>query len=172
MLEISLTYYRYGFLGSEFLTWLWFLIANNGLDKFFLEKKEALEIGNKIVLERKENDAAEKVTIKGRCAGLEEGIFSLKKGAVVKELNLIYKKEDKVWSFTITGENLYVSNMHVPDIGFIESKRDVDGFVLDKTALYESVYILIDNLYKNFIKIRVSGSWPKVVSDINKWISA
>jgi len=171
MLDVSLTYYRYSFLGGEFLTWLWFYIVNNDQGKLFGNKKEFLEIGNKIVLERKANDAAEKVTIKGKDAGLEEGIISLKKGAVVKELNLLYRKEDREWSFTITGENLGMSNLKTPDIGFIESKKDVEGFVIEKVFLYDSIYQIIDGLYKKFIKLRVSAGWISVVSDMNKWIN-
>lgn len=172
MLDVSLTYYRYGFLGSEFLTWLWFYIVTTDQDKFFDNKNEILEIGNKIVLERKVNDAVEKVTIKGKDAGLEEGIISLKKGAVVKELNLLYRKEDKEWSFTLTGENLGVSGLKTPDIGFIESKKDVEGFVVEKIFLYDSLYLLMDGLYKKFIKLRVSAGWIDVVSDMNKWINS
>ncbi len=172
MLDVSLTYYRYGFLGGEFLTWLWFYIVNTDPDILFDNKKEFLEIGNKIVLERKANNAVEKVTIKGKDAGLEEGILSLKKGAVVKELNLLYRKEDKDWSFTISGESMGLSNLKTPDIGFIESKKDIEAFVVEKIFLYESLYILIDSLYKKFIKLRVSASWITVVSDMNKWINS
>jgi hypothetical protein len=172
MLDVSLTYYRYGFLGDEFLTWLWFYIVNNDQDKLFENKKEFLEIGSKIVLERKANDAVEKVTIKGKDAGLEEGIISLKKGAVVKELNLLYRKENKEWNFTIKGENMGVSNLKTPDIGFIESKKDVAGFVVEKIFLYDSLYLLIDGLYKKFLKLRVSAGWIEVVSDMNKWINS
>ncbi|MDP2861507.1 MAG: hypothetical protein Q8N95_01795 [Desulfobacterales bacterium] len=172
MLDVSLTYYRYGFLGSEFLTWLWFYIVNTDHDKLFDNKNEILEIGNKIVLERKVNDAVEKVTIKGKGAGLEEGILSLKKGAVVKELNLLYRKEEKEWSFTLTGENLSLSNLKTPDIGFIKTKKDVEGFVVEKIFLYDSLYLLIDGLYKKFIKLRVSSGWINVVSEMNKWITS
>jgi hypothetical protein len=172
MLDVSLTYYRYGFLGSEFLTWLWFYIVTTDHDKLFDNKNEIIEIGNKIVLERKTNDAVEKVTIKGKDPGLEEGILSLKKGAVVKELNLLYRKEDKEWSFTLTGENLSLSNLKTPDIGFIETKKDVEGFVVEKIFLYDSLYFLVDGLYKKFIKLRVSSGWINVVSEMNKWITS
>ena len=47
MLDVSLTYYRYGFLGSEFLTWLWFYIVNTDQDKLFDNKKEIIEIGTR-----------------------------------------------------------------------------------------------------------------------------
>ena len=172
MLDVSLTYYRYGFLGSEFLTWLWFYVVNTDQNNLFDNKNESLEIGNKIVLERKENAAIEKITIKGRDAGLEECIISLKKGAFVKELNLLYRKEDKEWSFTVAGEDLGLSSLKTPDIGFIETKKDVESFVVEKIFLYDSLYLLIDALYKKFIKLRLSDGWIKVVSDMNKWINS
>jgi hypothetical protein len=169
MLDASISYYRYAFLGCEFLTWLWYSVSTSGISTI-LKKGGSLEIGDKIVLERKLIDSIEKITIKGKDADLEEGMISLKKGAVVKELNLLYKSGEKEWFFTVTGESLSLSNIKTPDIGFIETKKDVEGFVIEKIFLFNLVYSLIDDLYKNFIKLRVSDKWPPVVSDIRKWI--
>ena len=94
MLDASISYYRYAFLGCEFLTWLWFSISTSSINTI-LKKGDSLEIGKKIVLERKLNDSIEKITIKGKDADLEEGMISLKKGAVVKEINLIYRSGEK-----------------------------------------------------------------------------
>jgi len=92
MLDVSVSYDRYKFLGYEFLTWLWFVMENQQ-DILKESDKElvSLDIGNCIVLENNKNDSTESITIKGDKAGLEEGILSLHKGAVVTELNLIYK---------------------------------------------------------------------------------
>ncbi len=171
MLDASISYYRYAFLGCEFLTWLWYSVSTSGINRI-LKKGDSLEIGNKIVLERKLNDSIEKITIKGKDADLEEGMISLKKGAVVKELNLLYKSGDKEWFFTVTGESLSLSNIKTPDIGFIETKNDAEGFAMEKFFLFSSIFSLIDDLYKNFIKVRVSDKWNPVVSDIRKWIDA
>ena len=171
MIDASISYYRYAFLGCEFLTWLWYSVSTSGLNPL-LKKGDSLEIGNKIVLERKLNDSIEKITIKGKDADLEEGMISLKKGAVVKEINLLYKSGDKEWFFTVTGENLSLSNIKTPDIGFLETKKDVDGFAIEKFFLFSVIFSLIDDLYKNFIKLRVSDNWKPAVSNIRKWISA
>ncbi|MBU0544886.1 MAG: hypothetical protein KKH97_06085 [Proteobacteria bacterium] len=171
MLDASISYYRYAFLGCEFLTWLWYSVSNSGITAI-LKKGDSLEIGNKIVLERKLNDSIEKITIKGKEADLEEGMISLKKGAVVKEINLLYKSGEKEWFFTITGESFSLSNIKTPDIGFIETKNDVEGFAIEKIFLYNLIFSLIDDLYKNFIKLRVSDKWTPVVSDIKKWINS
>jgi len=89
MLDVAVSYNRYKFLGYEYLTWLWFLIENNQ-DKIGEPDREplSLQIGNRVVLENRQKDAVESITIKGDDAGLEEGILALRKGAVVTELNL------------------------------------------------------------------------------------
>ncbi len=170
MLDASISYYRFAFLGCEFLTWVWYSVSSSDMNKF-LKKGDSLEIGNKIVLERKLHDSFEKITIKGKDADLEEGIISLKKGAVVKEINLLYKSGEKEWFFTVTGENLSLSNIKTPDIGFIETKKDIDGFATEKIFLFNVICFLIDDLFKIFIKLRVSDKWPPVISDIKKWIN-
>lgn len=169
MLDASISYYRYAFLGCEFLTWLWFSISTESINTI-LKKGDSLEIGKKIVLERKLNDSIEKITIKGKDADLEEGMISLKKGAVVKEINLIYRSSEKECFFSITGENLSLSNIKTPAVGFIETKKDVEGITIEKIYLFNVIYFLIDDLYRNFIKLRVSDKWMPVVSDIRKWI--
>ena len=172
MLDISFAYSRYKFLGNEFLTWLWFIVEN---DRERLNKIEKdlvyLNIGNRIVLENKINDAVETITILGDDAGLEEGIISLGKGAVVTEINLLYKSGDNEWRFTIKGESMNISNLKIPETAIVESSEEIEGMVLEKAYLYEKATELIDNLFNEFIKLRVSGKWSEsVVPEIRKWI--
>ena len=174
MLDVAVAYNRFKFLGDEFLTWLWFIIAN---DPEYLKKLSPdlsfLEIGNRIVLENRHHQTVENITIKGDDANLEEGILALRKGAIVIEMNLCFKSGDQEWRFTIKGESLNISGFKTPFAGSIETVEDFEGAVLEKVYLYEQAIQLVDNLYKIFIKIRVSSQWPtKVVPTIKKWIHA
>ncbi len=174
MLDLSISYNRYKFLGYEFLTWLWFVIEKEQ-DKIEKLEEEAveLEIGNRIVLENKKRDAVESITIKGDDAGLEEGILALKKGAVVTELNLLYKAGDQQWRFTLKGESLHLTGFKCPRTGPVESREDVEGAVLEKIFLCEKAIQLTDKLFKQFITLRVTGSWnKKVVPRVRQWITA
>ena len=172
MLDISFAYSRYKFLGNEFLTWLWFIVENDRERLKRIEKDLVyLNIGNRIVLENKINDAVETITILGDDAGLEEGIISLGKGAVVTEINLLYKSGDNEWRFTIKGESMNISNLKIPETAIVESSEDIEGMVLEKAYLYEKATELIDNLFNEFIKLRVSGKWSEsIVPEIRKWI--
>ena len=173
MLDISISYNRYKFLGHEFLTWLWYIIENDiELINSLQKDPVSLVIGNRIVLENKTHDAVESITIKGNDAGLEEGILSLKKGAVVTEINLSYKTGSQEWSFNIKGESLNISSLKTPETGPIEKKQDIEGVVIEKIFLFEKITKLIDSLYKEFIKKRLSNDWSKnIVPAIKKWIS-
>jgi hypothetical protein len=174
MLDISVSYNRYKFIGHEFLTWLWFIIEKEPERLKTVEKNlNSLTLGNRIVIEkRRNNEVLEAITIKGDDAGLEEGMLSLKKGAVVTEMNLIQMIGDNTWSYTLKGESLNISSLKTPAVGQIETGDDIEGAVIEKVYLYEQVIELIHNLFKVFIKKRVSDSWPETVNHIKKWIGS
>lgn len=174
MLDVSVSYNRFRFLGHEFLTWLWFIIETDPtLLKSVDEEITALEIGGRMVLENRRAEALESITIQGDEAGFEEGMLALKKGAMVTEMMLVYRAGDKKWQFTLKGESLGITNLKTPETSIIETGEDVEGVVLDKIYLYERVVGLLNSLFKIFINQRVSNDWnTTAVLKIKKWISA
>jgi hypothetical protein len=175
MIDVSVSYNKYKFLGYEFLTWMWFVIDNDhDLLRTCGEPSDLLEIGNRVVLEKKhDNDKIESITIKGDDAGLEEGMLSLKKGAVVTELNLVYKSSGGKWQFTIKGESLHIAGLKTPKSGMVESGEEVEGAVLEKMGFIDKVINFTDNLFKIFIKLRVSNEWNNTtVFSMRKWIKS
>jgi len=174
MLDIAVAYNRYKFLGNEFLTWLWFMIET---DQNRLRRYDpllvSLNIGSRLVLENTRNNAKETITIKGEDANLEEGLLALKKGAVVTEIHLSYKAGAQHWQFSLKGESLNISNLKLPETGPVETTEDLEGAVIEKTYLAETVIGLVNNLFSHFIKLRVSNKWRnQTVSRIRKWASS
>ena len=174
MLDIAVAYNRYKFLGNEFLTWLWFMIET---DQNRLRRYDpllvSLNIGSRLVLENTRNNAKETITIKGEDANLEEGLLALKKGAVVTEIHLSYKAGAQHWQFSLKGESLNISNLKLPETGPVETKEDLEGAVIEKTYLAETVIGLVNNLFSHFVKLRVSDEWRnQTVSRIRKWASS
>jgi hypothetical protein len=172
MIDISISYNRYKFIGFEFLTWVWFVIDS---DPVLLGKIDSdlvsLDIGNRLVLENRKNETVETITIKGDDPGLEEGLTALKKGALVTEMNLLYKTAEHEWRFTVKGESLNVSGLKVPETGSIETADDIDGAIIEKADLCDRAIGLIHDLFVRFIKIRVSDSWnAATLKKIRKWI--
>jgi hypothetical protein len=172
MLDIAVAYNRYTFLGYEFLTWLWFVVEK---DRDLLAAAEpeltSLAIGNRVVLENRVQEAVESITIKGDDAGLEEGLLALRKGAVVTELNLVYKVGEQEWRLTLKGESFNIANLKTPETGAIETKEEIEGFLLEKVYLYEKAVRLIDKLYGGFIRSRLSEEWnTQVLPRLKQWI--
>ena len=174
MLDVAVAYNRYQFLGEEFLTWLWYVIEKDqNLIKNFDNDFIALEIGNRMVFENRRKESKERITIKGDGASLEEGILTLKKGGLVTELNVVYKSAELSWQFTLKGESLNISGLNLPSTGLPEPDEDIEGFVLEKIFLYDKIIILLDNIFKHFVKLRLSSGWQtKMVPKIKKWIQS
>jgi hypothetical protein len=172
MLDVAVSYNRYKFLGHEYLTWLWFVLEQ-GQDKIRELDREpvSLHVGNRIVLENRQKDAVETITIKGDDAGFEEGILALRKGAIVTELNLSFKTGDQEWRLTIKAESLHIVGLKCPQTGSVSSEEDIEGAVLEKVYLYDKAIRLTDSLFRQFMTLRVSDDWSKkVVPLMRQWI--
>lgn len=175
MRDISVTYNKYKFLGNEFLTWLWYLIENdiNIKDMTQVECNTLrFEMGNCMALENSlGEESTEKISIKGDDAGLEEGRTALKKGAVVTDMNLSLKIDENEWKFNIKGESMDITSLKTPASGKVENEDDIEGAVLEKIYLYNTVFEVIDTLFHNFIKKRISETWKTVdIPAIREWV--
>ena len=174
MIDIATAYNRYRFLGNEFLTWIWFCIENNSA---LIQRCDpdlvSLEVGNRMVLENRLSNGIETISIKGDAAGLEEALLSLKKGAMITEISLIYKSSVAQWYFGLKGESLGISGLKLPETKTLETEEEWEGLVLEKLYLYEKVFEFIRNLFQFFIKRRLSGQWGKeTLVEMKKWLQA
>ena len=178
MLDISVGYNKYIFLGNDFLTWIWFVIekgreTGQNLSEL-IESKEpvTLEIGNSLVLENKiNNEYKEKITIKGDQAGLEEGTTALKKGAWVTQINLLCKINEDEYQFTLKGESYNLTGLKTPVTDTSKNKEEIEGLVLEKAYLCFRVFEVIDKLFLKFLSLRIEDDWTsKGLQDIKKWV--
>lgn len=172
MLDIATAYNRYKFIGHEFLTWLWYLIETDGqrLGQSY-PQPILLALGKRIVLENPREGHAEKITIKGDYANFEAGILPLRRGSLVTELSLEAKSAEMTWEFNLKGESLSVSNLKMSTTGPIESLDDVEGALLEKVYLLETILQFVDTLFERFLKLRVTDDWEaKAVPQIQQWI--
>ncbi len=174
MLDVAIAYNRYRFLGDEFLTWLWFMVEKQPNELKILDRDLiTLEIGNRIALENRRNNGIEIITIKGDDAGLEEGLLALKKGALVTDLNIVFRIAEQKWQFNIKGESLNISGLKTPETARPETKEGVEGCVLEKIYLYDKIICFIESLFQRFVCLRVSGNWDNVVvPKVKNWIAS
>jgi len=171
MLDISIAYNRYKYLGHEFLTWLWFMIENEP-EKIKAEGNRSvlLDMGSRLVLENSRREAIETITIKGNESELEEGRLAVSNGAVVTEMSLLCRLNDRLWTFTLKGESLDLSGLKIPENEKSENADDLEGTILLRMASYEAIIDFIHRLFKQFLKLRVSDQWTKkTVPGIREW---
>ena len=173
MLDVAIAYNRYRFLGNEFLTWLWYTLENRSAQLAKIDADlSALEIGNRMVLENRRSVGVETITIKGDDDGLEEGLLALRKGALVTEMNLIYRSGDNTWQFNIKGESLNISSFKTPETAGTQTQEDIEGAVLEKIFLYEKVILFIEGAFRHFVRLRISENWDKNnITQIKQWIN-
>ena len=176
MLDVAVAYSRYRFLGDEFLTWIWFQMETDHQQALFRSVDAdliGLEIGNRIVLENRRNDALERITIKGEEANLDEGRLSLQKGALVSEIRLNFRSAEYLWQFSLKGESFNVSNFRTPKIALPESPEDLEGYVLEKAYLYDKILQFLEKIYSLFLKERLSPQWQAtVVPKVKDWMGS
>ena len=173
MLDVAIAYNRYRFLGNEFLTWLWYTLENRSSQLVEIDADlSTLEIGNRMVLENRRSEGLETITIKGDDAGLEEGLLALKKGALVTEMNLLYRSGDNTWQFNLKGESLNISSFKTPETAVTQTKEDIEGAVLEKIFLYEKVIHFIEGAFRHFVRLRISEDWGKnIIAQMKQWIN-
>jgi hypothetical protein len=172
MMDPSIAYNRYRFLGDEFLTWLWFLIETDQ-EAFRQADSDCFdfEVGNRIVLENRKGKSVERITIKGDDAGLEEGKLALKKGALVTELALIFKSGEHQWQFSLKGESLNLSNLKTPERPHPQGAEEMEAYLLDRVQQFDKIFNFIENLYKTFIQARIKAKWSThLAPTIRRWV--
>ncbi|PIE62415.1 MAG: hypothetical protein CSA25_05235 [Desulfobacter postgatei] len=176
MLDIATAYNKYGFLGNEFLTWIWYLIETDQDITTLSDSTDSitLEIGNSISLENNLSDKSkEKITIKGDQAGLEEGTTALKKGAWVTDINLICRIDEEEYKFSIKGESFNITGLKTPTIETSSSEDEIEGMIIEKTFLIMKIIKVIDTLFLKFIEKRISYDWNRSdLKDIKVWIQS
>lgn len=155
------------FLGKEFLCWLWYRSATgNGL--FELDGK-TIEVwfDSRIVLEGL-GDIKETDTIKAETpTETTEARAALLTGKTVSEAKLRVVFGQKQWSTSLKGESLQLSGVKTPAL----LSREDDDQLFERFQLFEEIGDIIDELYEQFIAIRLNESdWDGEVNRIRSWV--
>ncbi len=158
------------FLGSEFLTWLWYYIECLGGSIQVGDKVAEVHLGERMTL-LLPADGKEKVVCTSQANFLHEARTALRQGKVVDEVQLL----------VIVGENEYVLTLdsslwalkglkapkQLPDYG----SEDPDGRFLEKMFFIEEVCAALDALYTRFLSERLTPGWQSdILVELQKWI--
>jgi len=160
------------FLGREFLTWLWFkseerngiiLIPGFGDIEMAFVRRLALESG--------EGEYTESVVCQGQHADLKEGKEAVRQGKKIKEARISLGRDSAKWEFTFKADTFQFQSLKLPvptDMD-VEEEEDKSGRTLERIYLIETAIKTMDDLFTQFLALRLSENWPGEVSRMEKW---
>ncbi len=160
------------FLGNEFLVWLWFRSeTDRGLFDLGEEGTAELWFDGKITLQSETERGVETITCASETPSMKEARFALAEDKRIIQAAIKLDISDDQWSFILDSTWMNFKTFKSPRV-IQDREEDPDGIFYEKMFLIEKVVSVMDEIYRSFMKLRVSPEWeteerPALV----KWIS-
>lgn len=159
-------------LGTEFLTWLWFITEN---EQSMFEDKKGQAVGfyldGKMVVKGGEGLAVSSASVTNPTGSLPEALTGLREGKKVYECMLVFDQDGDEWKMKVKGETMSLTGIKTPKV-VVEDDDDLDAAFLEKMFLIERVLEFFDTLFNKFLAVRLdSAAWREEAAKIKVWIS-
>lgn len=159
-------------LGQEFLTWLWFRSeSRNGM--FMTPQGTSFNVfmEQRIVVQGGEGESLETATVSGSLSQLREARLGLSTGKKVIRALLRFERDADSWQVTLKAEDFALGSLKTPVIEKGDSDDDEpDARFLEKIYLIETCLGYLDEVYRQFLTVRLSDSWKDEVRDLRVWM--
>ncbi len=160
------------FIGNEFIAWLWFR-SETDRGPFDLGEKGIAElwIAGKITLQSETERGVETITCASETPNMKEARFALAEDKRIIQAAIKLDIGDNQWSFILDSTWMNFKTFKSPRV-IQDREEDPDGIFYEKMFLIEKAVSVMDEIYRFFMKLRVSPEWeteerPALV----KWIS-
>lgn len=155
------------FLGREFLTWLWFKSETQS-HKLTIGKYGSyhIYIDDKIVLSSTSGSVRENSLKGGTPAYAFEAGSALGSGKLVHEAKFILQDSERQWSFSLLADDLSLRAVKLPTI----SESDSHAYINQRVNYSQLLTQLIDELFKQFMNLRMSENFQEELRNIKEWI--
>lgn len=163
-------------LGREFLTWLWFRSeSSNGLFRMTQASGKGGEpfsatMEQRVVVRGGEGDNQETASVSGSLSPLREARLGLQTGKLVVRGLVRLEKDGNAWQVTLKAEDFSIGSLRTPSIAKEEQGDDPDALFLEKMYLIESSLDMLDDLFRQFLDVRLSTAWNKEAADVAAWM--
>lgn len=160
-------------LGQDFLTWLWFRSEKNGWlfsmpgsgeFNVFLEQRISVRGGS--------GDNVEKAVVTGPHAEFTEAKLGLRNGKLVDKALVRIERDGATWMVLLTSDDFSLSGLKTPKIETkLEEGDDPDAPFLEKMMLLEQCMEFVDELYRQFLEVRLSTNWLDELRVFRAWLA-
>lgn len=160
-----------GFLGEEFLLWLWFLCEN-------LEGEVVLhdgELAGVAIVDLIEFAALGDDDTVPRLNGgtptrTPEARAALRRGRRVARLRLLVAVRDQQWTVTIDGPSLRCSGVRLPEDP--EDCETAEDRTEHRCSSWADLHRVVRALFREFVCIRLSPDWEDAARRVAAWMRA
>lgn len=147
-----------GFLGEEFLTWLWFRIETEG-GEFDLGagREVGVSFDDFIAFAPRDDDETEQTLKNGSPSRCMEASAALRNGRRLTRARLVFAEADQTWSTILDGPTLNLTAVKLP-----EDDADAEGpgeRCLDRIQGFWRLQQLVVRLYRDFLRERLSPGY-------------
>jgi recombination associated protein RdgC len=165
-----------GFLGREFLTWLWFTSERTGgVVAEYAATSYGVQFLDRIVLSS-DDESKQVVTLTGETFEPKHALAAILEGKKIEEARISIRGDDDEFTMVLKSTWFQFSGLRTPPIlPARESRDDEDDertTFLEKFALVGKAMDIVDSLFKEFLNLRLSERWnSEELPAIQEWIS-
>ena len=163
------------FVGQEFLTWLWYKSEERGGAVYLHGEGDIQMVFEKhMLLESGAGEAREKLICQGLQTELREARTGLRMGKKLEKARILLARGDYEWNLTLSATLFEYRNVRLPKtLSPDEESFDplaIEGKMLDRIGMAEEAMRTIDELFRMFLKIRVSTDWSEELAKLKAWV--
>jgi hypothetical protein len=150
----------HGFLGEEFLTWLWFRWETGG-GEFTLAggRVVGVALDDLLCFAAPSEDETEQTLRRGLPTRTAEARTALRQGRRLRKARLLVAEGPRQWSATFEAPTMTLLGVKLPDDAE-ECESDVDR-TADRAANWLALHELVQALYALFLKERLRTDWKE-----------
>lgn len=154
----------HGFLGEEFLTWIWFRWETSG-GEFTLSggRVVGVALDDFLAFAAPSDDETEQTLRRGLPTRTAEARLALRQGRRLKKARLLLAEGSRQWSATLDAPTLGLTGVKLPeDAEECESEQDRTA---DRAANWLALHEIVQALYGQFLEERVRADYRKTVGE-------
>lgn len=162
----------HGFLGEEFLTWLWFRWERDGGEFTFAGNRVVgIAIDDLIVFAPLHDDETQQTLRRGLPTRAPEARTALRQGHRLAKARLIIAEGSRQWVVTLDGESMVFGAVKLADDAEdVENDTDRTG---DRSANWLVLHEIISALFGVFLQLRCGAEWKSGEAEaIALWMSS
>ena len=162
----------HGFLGEEFLTWIWFRWESDG-GEFTLSggRVVGVALDDFLAFAAPSDDETEQTLRRGLPTRTVQARTALRQGHRLKRARLLIAEGSRQWSATLDAPTFALSSVKLPeDAEDCESDEDRTA---DRTANWLQLHEIVQALYARFLKERLRPDYLKTVGEAHaRWMAS